>query len=153
MSRWHDLALLFAERGGVDELAGRAADGIRGDRVPMDSTRLIAILVALAGIVLAVWLLSYFSEKRRRPVAYHSPWRLFLALAKAHRLTWRDVWLLWRLSRFHQLADPARLFLEPERLDREGLSRPLARHAARLQSLRSRLFVGLTELARPKHGP
>jgi hypothetical protein len=149
MTRWCELALLAAERTGMDELADRAADGIRGSRVPMDSTRLITILAGLAGVVFVVWLLTKFSEQRRRPATYHSPRRLFLALAKAHRLSWMDVWLLWRLARFHQLEDPARLFLDPERFDREGLSRPLARHAARLQSLRSRLFAGLADLARP----
>jgi hypothetical protein len=149
MSHWYDLALLFAYRSGPDGFANRAADGIRGDRTSTDSTRLIMILIGLAAVVLVVWLLLRFSEQRRRPTAFHSPWRLFLALAKAHRLGWMDVWLLWRLSRFHRLEDPARLFLEPERFNREGLSRPLARHAARLQSLRSRLFAGLAELARP----
>lgn len=147
MSQGSGIALLFAERSDLEELAGRAADGIRADRVPMDSTRLIILLTVLAGVVLAVWFLSYFSEGRRKAAAYHSPWRLFFALAKVHHLSCVDVWVLWRLSRFHRLEDPARLFLEPERFDREGLSRLLARHAARLQSLRSRLFAGMTELA------
>jgi hypothetical protein len=149
MSRWYDIALLFANRSGLDEFAGRAADGVRGDRVSMDATRLVTILVGLAAVILVLWLSSHFSEQRRRPTAFHSPWRLFLTLARAHRLSWMDVLLLWRLSRFHRLEDPARLFLEPERFEREGLSRPLARHAARLQSIRSRLFGGLVELARP----
>lgn len=147
MSLGSGIALVFAQRSGLEEMASRAADGTRSDRVPMDSTRILIVLVGLAGVVLVVWLLSCFSERRRKAAACHRPWKLFFALAKAHRLSCIDVWVLWRLSRFHRLEDPARLFLEPERFDRDWLSRPLARRAARLHSLRSRLFAGITELA------
>jgi hypothetical protein len=137
--------LIFAQRSGIDEMS----EGFRG-RARMDSTHLVAILLGLAAVVLVVWLLSYFSGSRRRPAAYHSPGRLFLAIAKGHRLSWRETWLLWRVARWHRLEDPARLFLEPDRFDRENLGASLMRHAARLQSLRGRLFAGLV---RPEQGP
>jgi hypothetical protein len=142
---WCDIAVVFAERNGVDALASRMADGFRSGHGRLDSGRLAAILLSGAAVVLVVWLLSYFSDGRRRPVAYHSPWKLFLSLGKAHRLTSRELWLLWRLARWHELEDPARLFLEPERFDCRGLSPWLTRRAARLQSLRSRLFAGLAK--------
>jgi len=137
MNRWHDVAWLFAERSGVDRSAGRAQS---------ESGQLIAIMVGMAVVVLIVWLLSSLSDRRRRHVVvYRSPWRLFLAVAKSHRLSWRDTWLLWRLAHWHDLKDPARLFLEPERFEREGLSRRLVRRASRLESLRARLFAGLVD--------
>src|SRR3990167_7461940 len=97
---WCDIAVVFAERNGVGELAGRMADGFRSGHGRLDSGRLVAILLSGVAVVLVVWLLSYFSDGRRRPVAYHSPWKLLLSLGKAHRLTSREVWLLWRLARW-----------------------------------------------------
>ena len=129
MNASHQLAVVFANRN-----AART-----------ESTQLIEMLVGMGVVVLIVWVLSYFSDGRRRPASYRSPGRLFLALARAHRLTWWQIWLLWRLARWRGLKDPARLFLEPQWFDREGLSRRLARRAARLRLLRSRLFAGLSE--------
>jgi hypothetical protein len=49
------------------------------------------------------------------------------------------------VARWHELEDPTRLFLDPERFDPQGLNRLLARHATRLRWLRRRLFAGLPE--------
>jgi len=145
MSLWCSAVFTLAQRGGVEEMANRMVDGSRGDRTHFDPGMLLTLALGAAAVVLALWLTSYFSGGRRRPTAYHSPGRLFLALCRAHRLPWRDAWLLWRMARWNELEDPARLFLEPERFDPQGLSRPLTRHAPRLQSLRARLFAGLPE--------
>jgi len=78
-----------------------------------------------------------------------SPNRLFLSLCRAHGIAWSDRWLLWRLAASQRLKDPARLFLEPERLDPD-LARPLSRRrAARLERLRLQLFEGLLSTHSP----
>jgi hypothetical protein len=139
------VAFALAQRSGVDEMASRMAEGFRGDRTRFDPGTVLTLILATAAIVLALWLVSYCSAGRRRPAAHNSPGKLFLALCRAHRLGWRDAWLLWRLARWHELEAPARLFLEPDRFDFQGLNRSLTRRAARLQSLRRRLFADLPE--------
>ncbi len=145
MSLGWDAALALAQRSGVVERASLLADGFRSSRTHFEPDMLITLASGMAAVVLLIWLTSFFSGARRRLTVYNSPGRLFLALCRAHRLRWRDAWLLWQLARWHELEDPARLFLEPERLDREGLNRRLTRHAVRLRWLRLRLFGGLPE--------
>ncbi len=69
-----------------------------------------------------------------------SPNRLFLSLCRAHRIAWSDRWLLWRLAASQRLEDPARVFLEPERLDPDAAGPFSARRAARLERLQRKLF-------------
>lgn len=153
MISWCDLPFTLALASGAEEAAGRVAEGLRGGRAEFDSGTLLTLALSLAAIVLVLWFTSYCSGGRRRTTAYHSPGRLFLTLCRAHRLGWRDVWLLWRLARWYELEDPARLFLEPERFDPSTLSRRLTRQAARLRLLRSRLFAGLVETDSPSGPP
>jgi hypothetical protein len=65
---------------------------------------------------------------------------LFLSLCRAHRLRWAEWWLLWRVARDQKVKDPARLFLEPRWLDSARLRPVLRLRAARLESIRRRLF-------------
>lgn len=152
MSPWCDLLFTLALASGAEEAAGRVAEGFRGERAEFDSGTLLTLALSLAAVLLVLWFTSYWSGGRRRASAYHSPGRLFLTLCRAHRLRWRDVWLLWQLARWYELEDPARLFLEPERFDPSTLSRRLTRQAARLRLLRARLFAGLRETEEPS-GP
>ncbi len=145
MTGWYQASLLLADRSAVDRLANRMADGFRGDRARTESGQLLTILIGMIVVVAVVWILSSWTDRRRRVAAYRSPRRLFWSLAKAHRLAWRDAWLLWRLARWHGLAAPARVFLNPEWFEVEGLSRSLERREARLESLRKRLFSGLPQ--------
>lgn len=100
---------------------------------------LLVILVAIGGIV---WLLVRHFNARDR-VGYRSPRALFQELCQAHQLDRPQRQALKRLARQQQLGQPARLFLEPERLAEQCLhqSSPDARRM--LQSLRSRLFGSL----------
>jgi hypothetical protein len=136
-----DLPLLG--RNGLDELASRMADGFRGDRARWDSTTLIAMVAGTTAIILLLWIVSRYVGRQDRRTVHQSPGKLFLRLCSAHRLTWTETWLLWRLARWRRLGDPARLFLEPERFDTRDLAPVLARHTPRIQSLCVRLFAGL----------
>lgn len=153
MIRWMTPLWAIGERTGLGDVAAQAADGLQRGRAAVDSTRLMLIAAGFVAVVLLVGLLCRLSESRRRPVPFYGPIRLFFALAKAHRLGVLDAWLLWRAACAHQLDDPARVFLEPERLDPQALPRRLARRAKRLELLRTRLFADLEELAQAAGGP
>jgi len=71
---------------------------------------------------------------------------LFTELCRAHKLNWRQRWLLWRLARIEQLSHPARLFLEPEWYAAAGLPRELRHNAAQLNAIRARLFADAKEI-------
>jgi hypothetical protein len=141
---------LLAEGNALDELASHMAEGFRGDRVRLDSSLVIGLLSGALGIVLVFWVLSRLVGGQDRRATCNSPGKLFVSLCRAHQLTFKDAWLLWRLARWQQLDDPARLFLEPEHFDPSGFGPRLTAHAQRLQSLRDRLFA---DLAQPESPP
>jgi hypothetical protein len=102
-------------------------------------------LMILAGIVIAIFFLSAAINHRRQREGYASPLGLFLNLCRAHKLKWSERWLLWRLARIEQLSEPARLFLEPEWFANSSLPGELRQHAAKLKSIRDRLFADMRE--------
>jgi hypothetical protein len=104
---------------------------------------LLTLLVVLVGIVVALWVLAKVLQRyeKRRPM--NSSLMLFWRLCRVHRLRWTQRWLLWRVARDQQLKDPARLFLEPERLDPCNLHGVLRLRGAQLNAIRSRLFAGI----------
>ena len=132
--------VLLAQQSPLDNFARE----FQGRETRLNSGYLTTGLVILLGMVLAVWLLSLVLDRYggRRPV--DSSLALFLALCRAHRLRWSEWWLLWQVARDHQLKDPARLFLEPERLDPANLGPVLRLKSEQLESIRGRLFAGAT---------
>jgi len=153
MESWCCRVLLLAERNGLDELASRMADGFRGDRVRLDFGLVVVMLLGAAGLAAAILFLSRLAGGRDRRSVSNSPGKLFVSLCRAHGLTWKDTWLLWRLARWQQLDDTARLFLEPDHFDLDGLSPPLAARGERLKSIRGRLFADLAATETPRAAP
>jgi hypothetical protein len=98
----------------------------------------IAVLLGVAAIA---WGVAYLRRTREGDRDFRSPRRLFFALCRAHGLRWREQWWLWRLARFQQLGEPARLFLEAERFDPPRLSPALRAREQDLAQLRQRLFA------------
>jgi hypothetical protein len=127
------------------------SSGFRQEGDPVDMRAVLVGLLIAAGFVVALWLLARLVERQSGGRRSNSPLGLFLSLCRAHKLRWPDRWLLWRVARHHRLADPARVFLEPERLATAGLGPRLRRYAGRLEGLRARLFAGLEE-AGPEAG-
>ena len=109
-------------------------------------------LLIIAGILTVMLIFSVVSHSRHQRRNYESPVRLFLSLCKAHKLKWRERWLLYRLARMEQLTDPARLFLEPQWYTASNLPTALRQHEAKLKSIHKRLFAGLKENAKPGMG-
>lgn len=128
--------ILLAQRGRLDSLSS----GFRGRRARFDTQDIVTVLMVLAGIAVAIFAISYFLGLQEQRQGRASPLRLFLALCKAHRLRWSESWLLWRVARSQRLRDPARLFLEPQRLQAANLDRSFQKRQAKLIEIRNRLF-------------
>ena len=103
-------------------------------------------LLVCTAVAAAVLFLVQLIRSRRRQTGRASPWGLFTELCRAHKLNWRQRWLLWRLARIEQLSHPARLFLEPEWYATAGLPRELRHNAAQLNAIRARLFADAKEI-------
>lgn len=107
---------------------------------PMSYDFLVGILILLS-IVVFIWILSRFLSRQERMRRHFSPKALFQALCSAHGLEPAQRRLLKRLARFHGLAQPARIFLEPERFDPNGLGAAFSDMRDELIELRERLFA------------
>jgi hypothetical protein len=143
MTSWLSDCLLLAENTRLHETAARMGDGFRRDAARPDAGNTLWSL-AIVVVLLVLWvLLTHLTPPHLRRVPKARPWRLFVSLCWAHRLGWREVWLLWRLARLGRLADPALVFLEPGRFEPGGLPAPLQDHRGTLESLHQRLFAGL----------
>jgi hypothetical protein len=102
-------------------------------------------MLIFAGIAAVMIIFSALIQFRRRRRGYASPLGLFFNLCRAHKLKWRECWLLWRLARLESLTDPARLFLEPEWFVSSHLPEALRLRVPQLQSIRNRLFADLSD--------
>ena len=107
---------------------------------PMSYDFLVGILVLLS-IVVFVWILSRFLSRQERMRRHFSPKALFQALCTEHELEPGQRRLLKRLARYHGLAQPARIFLEPERFDPTSLGVGFSEMKDELIELRERLFA------------
>jgi hypothetical protein len=101
------------------------------------------IVLIILGIVTGLFLLGSWIVRWRR-------WRssageMFYSLCRAHRLRWKECWWLWQLARGQQIADPGRLFLEPERFEESQIPAALRPRLSQLQNLQERLFFVVAE--------
>jgi hypothetical protein len=95
--------------------------------------------VSLA-IIVCLWIITtYFSVHRQRES--HSPWRLFVDLCSAHKLSLRQRRMLKQLARHHRLEQPAMLFVEPTWYSAEKVGQQWNRQFEDLDHLRQRLFA------------
>ncbi len=104
---------------------------------------LIGSMLLVAAIGLTWYLIRRYLE-RSQP-GYADPQELFNELCLAHRLSWQETSLLTRLADEHHLADPGRLFLEPERFELAGLGAELRDQSGPLAALRDKLFAPADE--------
>ncbi len=133
-------ALLLASQNPVTEWSKQ----FRNRQAGIEASHVILALVTLAVLILVFWLLAQLVERRERSNTIDSPFWLFHSLCKAHALIWQEGLLLWRVARFQELKDPARLFVEPDRIKPDKVGPILRAHASTLESLGRRLFAGLT---------
>jgi hypothetical protein len=129
------------------------SSGFRGSRARFDSGDVVTGLLLLAGVALGVFVLSRLLSRQERQRAYNRPRALFRSLCKAHGLDRSSRQLLRQVARWQRLAQPARLFLEPNRFEPAALSPRLRAKGALLARLRDRIFAVSAESAsatRPK---
>jgi hypothetical protein len=139
MSQLPPTCLFLAEGNPFKGLSG----GFKPGENQQGPDSVILVLVGLLAFVVLLWLVARIAERRRERGPSNSPLLLFFSLCRAHGLSWSEGYLLWRVARRHRLEDPARVFLEPERLDPAGIGPAGKSRARRLQALKDRLFAGL----------
>lgn len=146
MHAWINHIALLAVKNGGTPLTRRMGESFRPSTGGADSAKTIAALAAVLAVGAVLFFVWRVAARRNPGKSQSSPRRLFLSLCRAQRLSWSETWLLWILARRQKLADPARLFVEPERFELAALDDGLKGNAVRIERLRSRLFAGLTSL-------
>ena len=136
MLSW-DQVMLLAQSSRLRALGS----GVRGRRAQFDSGDLFTMVVVLAVFVVGLVVHSKLMSRQERRRSFTSPGELFRALVKAHGLDRSSRRLLRQIASYQRLAEPARLFLEPERFEPANLSVPLRARAAVVAALRDRLFT------------
>jgi len=140
-------ALLMAQierfRGLEERFGGRQARLDSGDVI----NGLMLLAVAAAGVAI----LAYVARKDSAG-AFNRPWALFRELCKAHKLTLSQRRLLAKLARYHELKDPARLFLERDLLASRELPPQLAARSEEVAVVKEKLFLADDQRkAEPRH--
>ena len=101
----------------------------------------VAVVVGVAlALGLVVWLFCRWLSYRERKVVT-SPRLLFGELCRAHRLRYGQRQLLVRLAREHDLAHPAKLFVEPALWNVRQLGAWGQQHEAEVHALRDKIFA------------
>lgn len=104
------------------------------DQPPIGWMLALGVLAVIAG--LAYWHAARMRRKRRQ----YSHDYLFADLCALHQLNRPARNLLAQLARYHNLAHPARMFLEPVWLDPQRLPPLLHSRAEEVVRLRAELF-------------
>ncbi|MCU0960977.1 MAG: hypothetical protein MUF48_12805 [Pirellulaceae bacterium] len=100
----------------------------------------IVVLAVLVLVAAAVWWAVGHVGAQREGHSYHSARRLFGELCVLHELDWPSRRLLRQLARAHDLAHPARVFVEPSWFDAPQLPADLETQRPQLAALKQRLF-------------
>ncbi len=109
-------------------------------RPKIDTGELAVYLAITVGLIVAVCAISYFGTRLRHNWRYKSPLALFLGLCRTHKLDVGSKKLLRQVAQHHKLAQPARVFTEPQWIDKASLSGTLRSQSMKLGILRERLF-------------
>jgi hypothetical protein len=117
----------------------RLGDGFRKHATTIERSDILAGLAILIGFAIGVLILSRLAARAEKRRALYSPRALFRQLCDAHGVDRTGRRLLMFVARAQMLADPNRLFIEPDRLDVSLLPQEWQSHRAELAALRVRL--------------
>ncbi len=135
----HQLWLL-AQQSRVDVAVGNMGSGIRERNTQINTEQTVKILLAVAVAFVVLWaagrLWHFFGGRLRKTRLW-----LFFRLCRAHRLRWRDHWLLWQVAQEYGLHDPAMVFVQPDLLATATLPGADPAIAARLAELHTQFFA------------
>jgi hypothetical protein len=112
-----------------------------GDNFQWIDVAVVVAIVAVIGVVLAL-LVYYTSQREKR--GYRRPGNLFHELCRGHELDRRSRRLLKQLARQQKLAQPALLFVSPERWSETAIAGSNIAQRVQLMRLRDRLFATST---------
>ncbi len=98
-------------------------------------------VVTIGCIALAVWIVVLVLRRRDRKGRLNSHPALFRELCRAHGLDRSSCGMLHQLARHQRLAQPSRLFLEPELFDAASGMSELRRRIGEVVALRDKLFA------------
>lgn len=134
------LPVLFADQ----QAARNVIRAMHNRQAGIDTHGLTTALLVFCLFFVSVWAVARVFIKPEGASNLSSPKALFRELCRAHQLSRREWWLLTRLAGHHQLANPSRLFLEPQWLDPAVCGETWKGHSPHLRELQLRLFAGLT---------
>jgi hypothetical protein len=124
----------------IDRFSG-LRDRFSGPRARFGMDDAITGIVAILAFAVVLYLVNRWYNRYSGRQSYNSPSAMFRELCNAHSLDRKTRQLLMRVAHWQGLAQPARLFLEPERFEPANLSPELERYSAELFELRSKLFT------------
>ncbi len=129
-------ALLLADRNMFRNMGA----GFREKREHFDGLDVLLWILLAIGFFVFVGLLSWLLARSDKHQLFNSPRGLFRSLCSAHQLDRPAHSLLVQMARAEGIAQPARLFLEPECFRRESLPPALEGKQAAIAALAARLF-------------
>jgi len=129
-------AWLFSQVDNFRALGRRFRPGDAAENLERIQPILIGIVVffGIGLLIFGIWRLF-----RKRWI--NSPIRLFWQLCRAHRLCWKQRFLLLRIAQQRKLRNAGLLFVEAVHFDSVAHSGPLAVHRKQLETLRDTLFA------------
>jgi hypothetical protein len=132
---------LLAQQSNIESMGS----GLRGKRDSFNASDLATMLMVLAAVASAIWILAYATSFREQRWARSSSLILFIDLCRTHGLRWSEGWLLWREARSQRLSDAPQLFLDPECLEEACLRPSLRSQSQQIDDIRARLFADLED--------
>ena len=114
--------------------------GFRDKRENMNGTDLVLWMLAVVAVFVVIGIVAKIVARRDKRQLYNSPRGLFRQLCKAHGLERGNRALLRKLAHQQGLAQPARLFLEPDRFQAENVGAARLQEQPALDALKQRLF-------------
>ncbi len=125
---------------GENDKLQRMFRAMRDSQTKISDTQVAVGFVIVLAFLVVLAMMAMMFERRQNRRSYHSAGGLFNDLCKAHRLTFKQRWLLRRLSRFQKLRVPARLFIEEERFDLVNVPTTLRPYAKEFYTIRATIY-------------
>ena len=119
----------------------------KGEEAKLQAGDIVAIAAILGALIMGCWLLTRFLARQDRRRRFNSPATLFNHLCDLHELDVTERKLLKTCAKDHGLADPGRLFLEPEWFNHAAHGPEHDWNRDQLTSLRDKLFGVLIDEA------
>jgi len=114
--------------------------GFRDKREHFDASDLFLWFGIVIGVFVVIGIIAKIVARRDKRQLYNSPRGLFRALCRAHGLDRPSRRLLARIARAQELAQPGRLFLEPERYSEAKVSEQFREERGTIELLRKKIF-------------